>query len=143
MKIILLSILLLSSLGSDELNFKFASYVKHANDTDKVEGIDNRILGVEYFKHVGSIDVGVSYLNFINSYDIITNMGGLSLKYDLYKSKYISWNVKGSMFAQDGYSGSPLIIPVICTGVNVEGITIDLTSSTAAIVILLGYSFKI
>jgi len=161
-KLIFGLLLIYSSLmAKDEINLKFASYVKHHIVFDNFtwnEGFKNSAKGIEYIHYLDEKNgIGVTYITFKNSYYKRTTAGGLVYKrvydkilgiipntkaYVLYqKGYYGTWdNVRG--YSRDG-SDNKFWTPLASLGFEYKGFTIDIIGHHKYLhAVTFGYSIK-
>lgn len=143
--------------SSNEINVKFGSYTIHKasmyEETDGTyrkynEGFGNKLVGIDYLYEVADNHyVGLTYLQFTNSYYDDTVMIGGIYKYSFEGWSDINPNIKISLVHQEGYGRVAPALPIIMVpsiGVEYYGVTTDLIivpdSST---ILVFGYDFFI
>lgn len=151
------------ALLADEINIKFASYVKHHFNIKNLnwnEGFKNGAKGIELIKYVDDNKrhgLGLTYITFRNSFDIRTNAGGIVYKYQRGKFFDIKPNIKLYGLYQKGYYGSwnnvkpydlnsddKFFTPMVSAGLEYKGFTVDgVGTSDTLSAITFGYSFKL
>ena len=151
MKTILISCILLFNIlqaqDNHEINIKFGSYLKHHSKVfDFNEGWKNRAKGIEYLYKVDKKNhLGLTYLNYKNSFNKKTIVKGFVYRYSLDPMIFsITPNMKLYYVKQKGYYGSwdnpnpyasysgesnEFWTPLISTGITWNDSTIDMVGS--------------
>jgi len=157
-KAIILSLFLLVSVAnSDELNLKLGSYVNHKastyEETDGTyrkynEGFGNKLVGLDYLCEVSDNHyIGLTYMQFTNSYYDDTVMIGGIYKYSFEEWLGINPNIKVSLVYQEGYGRVTPALPIMMVpsiGVEYYGVTTDLTVvPDSSAILVFGYDFSI
>lgn len=154
--------LLVLGLQAEELNIKFASYVKHNIEVgyDFNEGFKNHAKGIEYIHTVDkNHGYGLTYMDFYNSYYQKTVAKGFVYKYTsdeiieglhsnvkLYalhqKGYYGDWtNLKG--WASKPGESNQFWAPMMSAGIDYHGLTFDFVGTPDSLyAVTVGYSFK-
>jgi len=107
-KIILALALMAACLSADEINIKVGSFVKHHMDFGFKwnEGFKNQAKGIEYLREIDEIhSVGLTYLNFTNSFYKKTIAKGFVYRYNKPLTENLSLNTKFYALYQEGYYG--------------------------------------
>jgi len=166
-KILIVSLLLAAMLMAgdirpkDEINLKFASYVKHHIMFDNLEwneGFKNSAKGIEYIHYLTKNDgIGLTYLTFRNSYDVRTHAGGFVYKRVYDKILGIIPNTKAYVLYQKGYYGTwdnvlgfddgktdnKFWTPLASVGFEYKGFTVDVVGHHKYLhAVTFGYSIK-
>ena len=124
---------------SDEVNIKFASLVDHKVNYgfDWNEGWNNRAKGIEYLYDTDNTNwgIGLTYLNFSNSYSNKTIAKGLVIRHRHKLTDNVSVHSKVYYLKQRGYygyqigrpdeKGNEFNTPMFSVGLNYKGFTID------------------
>ena len=142
-KLILIILISVVSLFADEVNIKFASFVEHKvkyENLDWNEGFNNRAKGIEYIYDTNNKGhgIGITYINFINSFGNKTIAKGLvyrhrtvltknlalhSKVYYLHQKGYYKWQVMDATDISD--KGNEFYTPMLSLGLNYKGFSID------------------
>jgi len=161
MKKLLLTLILLGGTilaNADEINIKFASYVKHHINYgfDWNEGWNNRAKGIEYIYDTNNKNsgIGITYLNFVNSFYTKVIAKGFVYRYKTPLTDDISLHSKLYLLHQKGYMRYQIYgasdnmyddtfwTPMFSLGLNYKGFTIDgLHSKDALTALTFGYAW--